>query len=178
MHAIKEKELDLQSQIQYKEAQMEIDKIKQEAIQQVEIKRNRLKAKLAEMRKKAKKDQDKIKQQLQTTRIQTAQMMSDKYKVGNQTKCELGLQNEENWIAYCTANLSYDISKFSACRDPDEFCGTCCDNEFGEMKLDLRFKCNREVCDKNKNKNSNSNIQDASGNTEIGNWIFQSKQLV
>jgi hypothetical protein len=146
MHAIKERELENQYQIKTKETQKEVEQIKESAMKEVINKRNKLKDKISEMRKKAKRKSAKLKQALLSMKMKMASEMSDVYKDGDQGKCLAAIKDEKMRLNYCTANFD-DIIKFSQCKDDDDFCQMCCEHEFGEMHMDHRNKCIKELCD-------------------------------
>ena len=98
------------------------------------------------MRKKAKRNGDKLKQQLMSMRMSMAKEMNNSYKDGDQQKCVNAMKDDQSRLNYCTANFS-DYIKFSQCKSNDEFCELCCENEYGEMHMDKRNKCIKEICE-------------------------------
>jgi len=41
---------------------------------------------------------------------------------------------------YCILNFT-DFDEIESCKDPNNFCHTCCDNEFGVIKVAQRSNC-------------------------------------
>jgi hypothetical protein len=151
MHAIKERELENQYQMKTKETEKEVENIKKQAMEEVIAKRNRLKDKITEMRKKSQRKSAKLKQQLMTMRMSMAKEMTDVYKSGDSKLCLNAMADDQSRINYCTANFN-DIIKFGQCKENDDFCTICCENEFGEMHMDKRNKCIKEICEVQANK--------------------------
>jgi hypothetical protein len=129
-----------------KETQKEVEQIKENAMKEVIAKRNKLKDKISEMRKKAKRKSVKLKQALLNMRMNMAREMTDVYKDGDQGKCLSAMKDNQVRLNYCTANFN-DIIKFSQCKDDDDFCQLCCENEYGEMHMDHRNRCIKQVCE-------------------------------
>lgn len=165
MNAIKEKELDQQVQMQAQDAQQEVDQIKKQAQEDILRKRLNLKAKIAEMRKKALLKQQSLQQKLQTIKITSAQRMQSKYKDGDKGKCASAMKQQSSRESYCIGNASDDILKFSRCKDPEQFCNFCCENEFGDFRLSKRTECQMELCITEQKKGNNVEVQ--------GRWIWQ-----
>jgi len=51
---------------------------------------------------------------------------------------------------YCDANFYNDATMNMQCKEPESFCSTCCEREFGQIQLILREKCLREKCNSDK----------------------------
>lgn len=124
----------------------EVKTLKAAAIVEVQQKRNKLKEKIAEMRKKADRKNARLKQKLMSVRMKMARSMTDVYKIGENQKCVNAIKDDQSRDNYCTANVSEEFMQFQECRDTDDFCTVCCDIEFGEMHMEMRNKCYKEVC--------------------------------
>ena len=144
--AIKEREIENQYQMKNNETQKEVEDIKQDAMKEVLEKRNKLKQKIADMRKKAQRKSQALKSKLINMRLSMAQEMTDVYKDGDQGKCAQAMKDEQSRLNYCTASFS-DVIKFSQCKDNEDFCSLCCENEFGEMHMDKRNACIKTLCE-------------------------------
>jgi hypothetical protein len=114
------------------------------------------------MRKKAEKAKNKRDQRLLAMRTEIATKIQNAYKVGNDTNCNLIGKDERYQQNYCVANFGDDIGQFNDCKDPDEFCNTCCDFEYGNMHIDKRNKCKSEIC-------TVANVEAA----QKGRWVWQ-----
>jgi seryl-tRNA synthetase len=161
MRAIKERELENQYRAQNVETEKEVGEIKKKAMDQVIAKRNKLKEKIAEMRKKARRSENKMKQQLMNVRLKIAKEIKNMHREGDQNKCKTAMKSEDERLKYCQINFD-DIAKFSTCKEDDDFCTICCENEFGEMHIDKRNMCIKELCE-------NKPVNTA---TAEGRWIW------
>lgn len=162
MKAIKERAIEQQYISKNKAAELAIEDIKNKATQAVAQKRNMLKQRIADMRKKAEKSKRKMNQKLMAMRSEIASKMQNAYKVGDANHCALAGKPDQYQTNYCIANFSDDYGKFNDCKDPDEFCNLCCDFEFGEMHTDERNKCKTEKC-----------TAATGANSANGRWVWQ-----
>jgi hypothetical protein len=144
--AIKEREIENQYQIKTSETQKEVESIKQDAMKEVLEKRNKLKQKINEMRKKAQRKSQALKAKLLNMKMSMAQEMTDIYKKGDHNRCSNAMKDDQSRQNYCTANFS-DIIMYSQCRDNEDFCTLCCEHEFGEMHMDKRNECIKTLCE-------------------------------
>lgn len=162
MKAIKTRAIEQQYIAKNKSADMEIAEIKNRAAKQVEEKRVLLKQKIVGLRKKAEKANNKLAAKLAAMRTEIASKMQNSYKVGTADHCTLIGKSDHYQQDYCVANFSDDFGKFNDCRDPEEYCNTCCDFEFGEMHIEERNKCKTDKC-------TTANVEAA----QKGRWVWQ-----
>ena len=47
---------------------------------------------------------------------------------------------------YCDNNFMDNYAKNQDCKNPDDFCYVCCENEYGNMFINQRDKC-YDMCD-------------------------------
>lgn len=165
MKAIKERAIEQQYVSKNQAAELEIEDIKNKATKQVAEKRNLLKEKISEMRKKSEKQRRKINQKLMAMRNEVAAKMQSAYKVGSSENCKRGLTDSNYSKNYCIANFSDDPASFESCNDQDDFCPTCCDFEFGSNHEELRSKCKADVCIQQKAADQ--------ANADQGRWVYQ-----
>ena len=132
-----------------KTAQQQITKIKEIAQKQVYIKRAQLKEKMSTMRKQAERKQNSIIQQLKEVKMSMAEDMTKVYKDGDESRCK-GKDEKDKIERYCANNFAEDYLKFDECKDPENFCYVCCENEFGDMHKDKRQLCYDNLCNKKK----------------------------
>jgi len=97
-----------------------------------------------------------------------AQKMNNIYKDGDKQKCVRAMAEEQTRVNYCTANFSDDFVQYSDCKDTDEFCTFCCEAEFGEMLVEKRGACIKELCD---GKHSNAIA------ATKGRWVWQTSLM-
>jgi hypothetical protein len=147
LKTIKEKQMEEQTNIAKANANVEIERVKQEAQQQIIIKRMETKNKIEQMRKRNSRKLSKLNDQIQTLRVETAENLSKATKKGDASHCTPPhLTKEDLMEEYCQLNFSNDLSKFSECKNTQTFCFTCCGNEFGELNLLDRDACYKK-CD-------------------------------
>ncbi len=138
--SIQEKEIENQMNTAKAEAGDTIKKIKEEAKKQIEFKRNIIKQKLETMRKKSKRRLADMQNDIINIRVETAKKVSSFAKDGNEKACYV--TEENNLLEYCAANFT-DAQRFTECNNKDNFCIVCCGNEFGELHVDDRTKCEK-----------------------------------
>jgi hypothetical protein len=146
MKAIKERELENQYNLRAKEAEDEISSIKQAASQQVLIRRSQLKNQIVQMRKKAQRRKAKLAKELLSVRNVMAETMGKVSKKGDISRCTTALKSQNDKNNYCQANYPEDYNGLQNCKEADEFCTLCCDNEFGELNVNDRQSCYKAVC--------------------------------
>jgi hypothetical protein len=170
--AIKEKTLETQYNLKAKEAESEVEKIKEETAQQISTRRAQLNEVLRKYRQSASRKKMKLKQKLQNVRYEMAQQMGKAYKKGDSSKCSNALKSDTERKTYCTVAFSDDYNNYQTCLDGgSDFCVLCCEAEFGDFYANDRQECKKKVCeavsitklpDPDKPKNSNN-----------GRWIWQ-----
>lgn len=150
MKSIKEKELEEQFNVSRENAKLAINKIKDEAKNQIIKKRNEIKKKINMMRLKSERKKASIKSKIMSMRTDTAQQLQMYAKKGNKDKCFIPDPNKEedlhNIEVYCVANFPTQMNEFMECKIPESFCFSCCYREFGPMQFMLREKCLQERC--------------------------------
>lgn len=162
MKAIKSRAIEQQYISKNKAAELAIQDIKVKAAKQVDEKRNLLKEKISAMRKKAEKSKSRLQQKLSMMKTEMASKLQNAYKVGDPNHCSLIGKPDEYQKNYCVANFADNFGKFNDCKDPEEFCNTCCDFEYGEMHVDEINKCKTDKC-------TQANVEVA----QKGRWVWQ-----
>ena len=130
-------------------------------MQIIEVNRDHLRSQINEIRKQAKKRQAAAKQKVQSLKTKISQKVMEANKVGNKDTCINGLgrhstekdpsNGNDARKAYCEANYHEDFNELQFCKNFDNFCYYCCDNEFGLMKPAERDTCH-EACDLRRDK--------------------------
>ena len=64
----------------------------------------------------------------------------DSKKIGNEKKCLYSV-SENKSEDYCNLNFASDPIEHANCKNKENFCYFCCENEFGEMHIDERENC-------------------------------------
>jgi hypothetical protein len=92
-------------------------------------------------------------------------------KMGKISNCKRGKKNQKERDNYCNANFIEDFIKNSDCKIKDQFCYTCCENEFGNMFLRKREEC-YDMCDENESKKGVKKGGAKKGVVNGGRWIW------
>jgi hypothetical protein len=147
---IKEKALENQYNVRAKEFENEASIIREEAKQQIMIKRNQLNEMLKKQRQHAMKKRLQLKQKLQDVRYQMSEQMNKANKKGDSNKCQKGIDSKVDKKLYCSIAFADDFVNYSTCDEgsSEEFCTMCCDNEYGEFYENDRNECYKKVCSK------------------------------
>jgi hypothetical protein len=62
-------------------------------------------------------------------------------KNGDQEMCKKSSLKQELMNKYCDENLIDDYAKNMECKTSDNFCFSCCDNEFGQANVTGKEGC-------------------------------------
>ncbi len=130
-----------------KNAQMQIDKIKNDTKNDVNKQREELKKKIAAIKAKANRRKKLIEQDINIIRSKVASELSDANRNGDMNICKKAYGKTAKVKDYCNANVVEDINKNMECKNPMSFCYICCENEYGNMNIANRDKC-YDMCDK------------------------------
>jgi len=98
--------------------------------------------KLAHQRKRSQ-----IKQHIMDVRRVLTQNIITAEKTGSSMICLKTLGNQSLIIKYCSVAFSSDPESELECKNSDNFCYLCCENEFGEMHKPERDDCIK-TCEK------------------------------
>jgi hypothetical protein len=164
---IKMKEEETKLQLQQRQVAETIASNKAIAAQQITVRRNALKQQITKMKQETAEKKRKLLAQLQQVRTQMSQTTSKAYKDGKQENCKSAVVSDQDRYNYCTANFPDNTDKLGNCKDTDDFCHFCCDNEFGEMLEPKRLTCYTEVCPK-----PNADGTKTSTSEEKNRWMF------
>ena len=144
--AIKEKKLENEKIGKVLETKKRIESIKKSAADEVLKRRNKLKEQIEKIRKQSSYKRNQLTQKLFEVRTSIASEIGKAYKKGDQNKCIVANDSTKGRKNYCIANYSDDFSFMQYCKESDDFCEICCNNEFGDMFEDEKEKCIKEVC--------------------------------
>jgi hypothetical protein len=144
--ALKERELEDERNRKSKEAENTINMIKLDAAKQVVKKRDNLKKRIALIKKKAGRRRRILEQQLQKVRGQMAKSLIGANRYGDWKICSAARTVKNKVVKYCDANFIDDFVKNRQCKDQEDFCYICCENEYGNMYIKSRDKC-YDMCD-------------------------------
>lgn len=158
---LKSRELEDERKRKSKEAAIQVTKMKQDAKKQVEQNRQRLRKKLDQIRKKARRRNRLLQQQLQKIRGSMAKELLNANKFGDHKLCKSSRGDKMKMQKYCDSNFLDNYTKNLDCKNPDDFCYVCCENEYGNMYIKERDKC-YDMCD---------NL--AKADLDNGEWVFQ-----
>jgi len=112
-------------------------------------KRLALKRKIMEIRKTTERRKRLIESKINLIRGKMTQEIAQASKIGNSDHCK-SQKDQKAVDAYCDDNIINDFIKNKDCKNKENFCYICCENELGVTKMDDRFKC-YDICD-DKNK--------------------------
>jgi len=132
----------------HKETQgnLEVEKTYLEAKRDIKGNREELKKKLMEIKKKALRRKRMIEQQIQLIRGEMTKNLLDANKFGSMEICRKSNSDIVKIKEYCNANFVDNYMKNVNCKEVDNFCYICCENEFGNMYIKYRDKC-YTMCD-------------------------------
>jgi len=128
------------------EIDTEIKKLNAQAIREVRKKRKGLKAKLLEVKRRVQRKNRIIEQRIQKIRGSMANELMLANKQGDWKVCKRSRDSKNKMGEYCNANFVDNFNKNLECKDPENFCYICCENEYGNMYLQKRDKC-YTMCD-------------------------------
>jgi hypothetical protein len=148
MKRIKEKEIESQYNLRAEEMEEENDELTNEAKNEIEITRSKLKDKIRKMRGQTERKKADLKQQLMSLRTKFNSDVTSAYKKGNNRHCEAVVANKESYNNYCMTSFPNNPVSYGQCAYSDNPCVTCCENEFSEVYYTDRVKCIKEICKK------------------------------
>ena len=117
--------------------------------------RGKMSKKIEIMKKLADKKRRASQEEVQMIRMKIAKELFKSKKKGNLSECTPN-SSQEHIDTYCNKNFHDDVDDNRDCKDSDEFCYMCCENEFGEMWGKDRDSCFKS-CENRKGK---------------GNWVW------
>lgn len=162
--AIKEKEIVSQMNLKQQTQEEELSTLRKIAQKQIQLRREFLKKKLEKLRKRAELQNDLKKQQILNVRLEVANSLGKAYKKGSVAVCQKTVKTDINWKGYCSSNFSTDYNELTECNKETERCEYCCDKEFGDVHLEEKANCLKQVCKKS---DENSN----------GRWVWKEDKI-
>lgn len=146
--AFEEKALEEKAKLDEYRAEVRIKEINHETLEELMKKREKIKERILNMRKKNQRRQKTMNEEIVHIRTQMANKIQKLAKKGNTNKCFLDNLLEKSKILkanYCgtikNAKLRVD------CLQPGGFCYACCENEIGDAYIKEREDC-YDKCDK------------------------------
>jgi hypothetical protein len=161
------KDRDRKAEELHKETQgkLEVEKTFIEAKKDIKGNREELKKKLVEIKKKAKRRKRIIEQEINLIRGEMAKNLLDANKFGSIEICKTSNNNVVKINEYCDANFIDNYLHNVNCKEMENFCYICCENEFGNMYMKERDQC-YTACD-----------EIAKKELEGGDWIWSKEGL-
>lgn len=159
--SIKEKELEDQYNVSKEHQEKEVSLLKEQAKQEILAKRQQIRVKLTQMRKRAARKKKLLSGEIQTLRNQVADQLGRVSKIGNANNCFKANEENANDIKkYCSKAFMDNPMKFVECDSKETFCYVCCENEFGDMHVKERDQCYGKCEDpRDKKKDNNGRWQ-------------------
>lgn len=121
--------------------QQNILEIKKEAEKDVQSRREALKQKIQKIRLLADRRTRIIQQKINIIRNKMTRTVVEAAKNGDQDICKRSSLKQELMNSYCDENLIDDYAKNAECKTSDNFCFSCCDNEFGQANVTGKENC-------------------------------------
>jgi hypothetical protein len=75
-----------------------------------------------------------------------AKSLMNANRFGDWKLCRDARGHKAKIVKYCDANFIDNFVKNQQCKDPEDFCYVCCENEYGNMYIKQRDKC-YDMCD-------------------------------
>ena len=143
--AFEERELDDEFQEVEHESMDEINEVHTQARKKISESRLKLKRSIQKMKMKSKTQNQSLSQHLKQIRSKMTKEIMLANKNGNVGNCRRGRKDMDFRESYCNKNFTEDWTRNSDCKG-EEFCYTCCENEFGAMYVRPRDNCYK-MCD-------------------------------
>lgn len=137
---IQEKDWD-DSYDEKEEALEEMERLKTKLKQKVSDSRLKVKKLLSNMKSKADRKKKSLQQQLKAIRTTMAKEILLANKEGDIRNCKIGKKDLDFREKYCNKNFIEYYVNNAACKSNDDFCYTCCEHEFG-----AEYRVKRNVC--------------------------------
>jgi len=138
---IQEKELDEEFKVEEFQAERDIKQTKVEIQQRIKVNRNKLKKIIKKIKRDSELKKEAAAAKLKKLKSKIADAVMKATNKGNQDNCKQGLSDDDFRLNYCNNAFPDDYVENDNCKDKDSFCYSCCDNEFGTLKLNLRDDC-------------------------------------
>jgi len=98
-----------------------------------------------------------------------ANSLMEQNKVGDMEYCRTGVNEANGRVKFCDKNFQDDFVSNVDCKDPEEFCNICCENEFGGLQLPKRSSC-YDMCEVTPHKKEEE--ENSEGNKKTGGHFF------
>jgi hypothetical protein len=146
--SIKEKDMEDQHSLNRYNIQKRIEEIKQETQRQIELRRDKVKQKVLEMRNLNDHFKRKIQKEIALKRRKMATVITNSKKKGDMNKCFVPKEGNADDLTkmtdFCRKNYETDPEDFVLCMKTSEFCTMCCDAEIGDFYFNERGSCYRK----------------------------------
>lgn len=146
LKAIKEREIQNQFNLRKKGQAEEVTHMREIAKRQIKVRRDYLKKRLENLKKKAEQKNELRKQQIMSIRMEVANKLTQAYRKGTGQNCVSALKNNEEWNNYCTGYFLTDASELQQCKVEKDRCNYCCEKEFGDLYIEERAVCIDKHC--------------------------------
>jgi len=170
-----EKELEQEFQMSEMSAEKDIKDAKKEIQVQIEVNRDQLKNAIEQIRKEAKRSRDTMQAKLKQLKTKISKKVMQASKTGDKTQCLAGLRADDIRMTYCNGAYFDDYLENDYCKNVDNFCYSCCDNEYGLLKPSERDDC-YDSCDKERDKIDKENEQKAEGPPKANQWQWSATE--
>ncbi len=179
--SFEERQLDDEFQETEKQSIEDENDIKLQTQKKVEEGRWKLRKKLQLMKVKAKQKKQNISNQLNMIRTKMSKEIILANKNGDIKVCKRGMKDADFRENYCNKAFIEDWERNSECKSNNEFCYTCCENEFGINFVSQRDSC-YNWCDKKPKKKvefpkvNGKEIIKPPAKPDQGRWVWAPKE--
>jgi len=132
---------------QTKSALEKLKSIKNEAKKQILKKRAKMRNKIKDLLNKSKRRRREIEGEIRVIRSKIAKKLVSADHKGSSSVCVEGMDSATKRVDYCKKEIVDSFIKYNDCVQKANYGNICCENEFGDMHIDLRDKC-MNLCDK------------------------------
>jgi len=157
------------------EALDEMERLKVKINNKVLDSRNKIKKLLGDMRRKADRKKEELQDKIAAVRSKMAQEILLANREGDIKNCLRGKKDLDFRTNYCSKNFVDDYETNSVCNSND-FCYTCCENEFGANMKIKRNRCYKSCDDKEKPKEKKNKEEAEQKNDSGYSWLWATQQ--
>lgn len=146
LKAIKEREIENQFNLRKKGQAEEITNMKDIAKKQIKLRRDYLKKRIENLKRKAEHKNEMKKQQIMTIRMEVANTLTQAYRKGSGQTCASAVKSTDEWKNFCSGYFIDNYAEMESCKQEKDRCNYCCEKEFGDIYIEERASCIEKHC--------------------------------
>jgi len=158
--SIKKKKDDVELKGSKAEVDKQVDKIRERAKNQVMEQRATQRKTLEALKRAAERRKQDMKNKIDDMRSKNVYKLEQAEKIGDMALCQANA-SPDHMEKYCNKYFDTDPQQNKECRNVENFCYICCENEFGDVHIDKRDKCYEQCQTGNKDKSMDG-----------GKWVY------